>query len=108
MIIWTWKQHGDDFLVCGLTSNLEVLADEFKNNFLVKKAEIVSLKPEHQDENHFLKRRTSVDNFGWHVELDVGDSNPSLPPADSVQRRGVRPLLARAVWSAQSTGDDRK
>ena len=34
------EQHGDDFLVCGLTSNLEVLADEFKNNFLVKKAEI--------------------------------------------------------------------
>ena len=44
------EQHGDDFLVCGLTSNLEVLADEFKNNFLVKKAEIVSLKPEHQNE----------------------------------------------------------
>ena len=41
-------------------------------------------------------------------ERGVGDSNPSLPPADSVQRRGVRPLLARAVWSAQSTGDDRK
>ena len=35
------EQHGDDFLVCGLTSNLEVLADEFKNTFL---------KPEHQNE----------------------------------------------------------
>ena len=35
------EQHGDDFLVCGLTSNLECLADEFKNHFLVKKAEIV-------------------------------------------------------------------
>ena len=34
------EQHGDAFLVCGLTSNLEALADEFKNNFLVKKAEI--------------------------------------------------------------------
>ena len=64
------EQHGDDFLVCGLTSNLEVLADEFKNHFLEKKAEIVSLKPEHQNEMHFLKRRISVDNFGWHVELD--------------------------------------
>ena len=39
---------------------------------------------------------------------NVGDSGPSLPPADNVQRRGVRPLLARAVWSAQSTGDERK
>ena len=47
-----------------------MLADEFKNNFLVKKAEIVGLKPEHQNEIHFLKRRISVDNFGWHVELD--------------------------------------
>ena len=30
------EEHGDDFLVCGLTSNLEMLADEFKNNFLGK------------------------------------------------------------------------
>ena len=64
------KQHGDDFLVCGSTSDLELLADEFKNHFLVKKAEIVSLKSEHQSETHFLKRRISVDDFGWHVELD--------------------------------------
>ena len=28
-------QHAGDFLVCGLTSHFEVLADEFKNNFLV-------------------------------------------------------------------------
>ena len=64
------EQHGDDFLVCGLTSNLEVLADEVKNQFLVKKPEIVSLKPEHENEIHFLKRRINVDNFGWHVGLD--------------------------------------
>ena len=64
------EQHGNDFLVCGLTSNLEVLADELKNHILVKKAEIVSLKPEHQNEIHFLNRRISVDNFGWHVGLD--------------------------------------
>ena len=25
---------------------------------------------EHQNEIHILKRRISVDNFGWHVELD--------------------------------------
>ena len=30
----------------------------------------MSLKPERQNEIHFLKRRISVDNFGWHVELD--------------------------------------
>ena len=42
----------------------------FSGHFLVKKAEIVSLKPEHQSETHFLKRRISADEFGWHVELD--------------------------------------
>ena len=39
-------------------------------NSTVKKSEIVSLKPVHQSETHFLKRRISVDEFGWHVELD--------------------------------------
>ena len=63
------EQRGDDFLVCGLTSNLEALADEFKNNCLERKAEIARLKLEHQNENHFLKHRISV-NFWWHVELD--------------------------------------
>ena len=29
----------------------------------------MSLKPEHQNEIHFLKRRVSVGEFGWHVEL---------------------------------------
>ena len=47
-----------------------MLVDEFKNNFLVKKAEIVSQKLEHHNEIHFLQGRISVDNFGWHVELD--------------------------------------
>ena len=69
-MIWTWEQHGDDFLVCGVTRSLEKLTEEFNRNFLVKKSEIVSLKPEHQSETHFLKRRISVDEFGWHVELD--------------------------------------
>ena len=30
----------------------------------------MSLRPDHQQETHFLKRRISVDDFGWHVELD--------------------------------------
>ena len=64
------EQHGDYFLVCGATEGLEKLTEELKGHFLVKKAEIASLKPEHQSEAHFLKRRISVDEFGWHVELD--------------------------------------
>ena len=47
------EQHGDDCLVCGLTSNLECLADEFKEHFLVKKVDIVSLRPEQKKETHF-------------------------------------------------------
>ena len=64
------EQHGDDFLVCGVTRSLEKLTQEFNRHFLVKKCEIVSLKLEHQSETHFLKLRISVDEFGWHVEVD--------------------------------------
>ena len=64
--------HGDDFLVCGATQGLETLAEQFNGHFLVRNSEIVSLRPEHQIETHFLKRRISVDEFGWHVELDQG------------------------------------
>ena len=39
-------------------------------HFLVKKAEIESLRPEHQKDAHFLKRRVCVDDSGWHIELD--------------------------------------
>ena len=63
------EQHADDFVVCALPSNLELLADKFKNHFLVKQAEIVSLRPEHQ-KDHFLQRRISVHGFGRYVELD--------------------------------------
>ena len=38
-------QHGDNFLVCGVTRSLEKLTEEFNRNFLVKKSEIASLKP---------------------------------------------------------------
>ena len=30
----------------------------------------MSLRHEHQKETHFLKRRSCVDDFGWHVVLD--------------------------------------
>ena len=56
--------------MCGVTRSLEKLTEEFNIHFLLKKSEIVSLKPEHQSETHFLKRCISVDEFGWHVELD--------------------------------------
>ena len=64
------EQHGDDFLVCGSSSGLECLADEFKKHFLEKKAEKVSLSPQHQNETHFFKHRICVDDSGWHIEMD--------------------------------------
>ena len=64
------EQHGDDFLVVGPLSTLECQTEEFKSHFPVKKAEIVSSRPEHLSETHFLKRRICVDESGWHVELD--------------------------------------
>ena len=30
----------------------------------------MSLRPEHQKETHFLKRRICVDDSGWHIEMD--------------------------------------
>ena len=30
----------------------------------------INIQVGNQNETHFLKRRISVDNFGWHVELD--------------------------------------
>ena len=38
------EQHGDDFLVCGVTRSLEKLTEEFNRHFLVNKSEIASLK----------------------------------------------------------------
>ena len=52
------------FLVCGVTRSLEKLTEEFNRHFLVKKSEIVSLRPERQKETHFLKRRICVDDSG--------------------------------------------
>ena len=79
------EQHGDDFLVCGLQSNWEVLADDFKNNFQVKKAEIVNLKPEHQNEIHFLKRRISVDKFRADA-MAINQCKSMATPGSKVQK----------------------
>ena len=81
------EQHGDDFLVCGITSNLEVLADEFKKHFLVKRAEI-ACEPEHQNEIHFLKRTNHCKSMvtpgskGQESSRIVADSTEKLDPQE--------------------------
>ena len=62
------EQHGDDFLVCGVTRSLEKLTEEFNRHVMVKKSEIASLTLEQQSETHFLKCRISVDEFGWQLD----------------------------------------
>ena len=92
------EQHGDDFLVCGVTRSLEKLTEAFNRNFLVKKSEIASLKPEHLSETHFLKRRISVDEFGWHVELDQRYVKSLLDAMALLDRRGRRATMQRRNW----------
>jgi hypothetical protein len=38
--------------------------------FLVKKTEVISLHVDDDKEGHFLKRKITVDDAGWHSELD--------------------------------------
>jgi len=64
------EQHGDDFLCTGPRKDLLALTELFKNDFLVKKAELISPHPDDLKEGHFLHRRISVGESGWHLELD--------------------------------------
>ena len=57
MIFWCVAQH----------KAWENWQGEFNGHFLVKKAETVSLKPEHQSETHFLKRGISLDEFWMNL-----------------------------------------
>ena len=58
------------FLMVGEVSMLAHVSDQLKGRFLVKSASIISLVPGYDRQGHFLKRTISVDNFGWHLELD--------------------------------------
>ena len=70
VMTWTWNSTATIFWCVVSRKVWKKLTEECNRLFLVKKSEIVNLKPEHQSETHFLKRRISVDEFGWHVELD--------------------------------------
>ena len=108
------EQHGDDFLVCGLTSNLELLADEFKNHFLVKKAEIVSLKTCATEWNSFSQTSHQCgwfwvafwvgskvcDKFVWCT----GDESLQVDGHSWIERTGEQP---RGDWKVGSAGISR-
>ena len=101
------QQHSEYFLVCGLTSDLECLAEVFKNHFLVKKAEMLNLRSEHRKETHFLKRQIYVDGFGWRVELDqqevAGPTAVSKTKLNRIARyfKGRHRCVLNFPWVAQ-------
>jgi hypothetical protein len=91
------EQHGDDFLCDGERSALVKLRSIFEDNFLCKKAVLVSREKEDEKEAWFLHRRVWVDNDGWHEELDERYVN------DIVKQAGVengRKLTAPGVKEA--------
>ena len=75
------------------------------NHFSVKKAEIVSLKPEHQIEIHFLKRHISVDNFRWHVELDQRNVKSLLDAMAMKHRKSMATLGSKGQESSRNVAD---
>eukprot|EP00971_Amphidinium_carterae_P036008 707659-Amphidinium_carterae.1 len=50
------EQHGDDFLCSGPLTEWRTLAAQFREHFLVKKADLIGRDAD-SHEGHFLKRR---------------------------------------------------
>ena len=65
------EQHGDDFMMIADRDYALELIEKFKKEFKVKIATVISLNPEDSREGHFLHRKISVDESGWHVELST-------------------------------------
>ena len=63
--------HGDDFLGGGLRSSALVVEKQLKDCFLVKQTTIISPNPADEQEGHFLKRKITVDEHGYHMQLDT-------------------------------------
>ena len=64
------EQHGGDFFGTGPRASVLETKRMLEKPFLVKKTEVISLHPEDDKEGHFLKRKITVDEDGWHCELD--------------------------------------
>ena len=64
------EQHGDDFFGTGPRESILEVKRMLENAFLVKKTDVISLHVDDDKEGHFLKRKITVDDDGWHSELD--------------------------------------
>ena len=65
----------------------------------------MSLKPEHQHEIHFLKRRISIDNFGWHVELDQRYAKSLLDAMAINHCKSTATLRSKGQESSRNVAD---
>ena len=66
----TAEEHGDDFMIAGKTQELAKVKSEFGKRFMVKTAVLIAPGDSYDKEGYFLKRKISVDWYGWHLELD--------------------------------------
>ena len=72
------EMHGDDFLFEGPRKALLDLKTLMETKFKVKIAELISEHKDDKKEGFFLKRKISVDQNGWHLELDARYANDFL------------------------------
>ena len=64
------EQHGDDFLGAGSRRDALLIEKRFNEMFMCKKIDIISMHKDDKKEGYFLKRKITVDEHGWHLELD--------------------------------------
>ena len=64
------EQHGDDFVAEGPREEILIMQKNFEESFLCKYNYLVSMHPEDKKEGHFLHRKITVDEDGYHEELD--------------------------------------
>ena len=83
------EQHGDDFLGSGMREHALVLKEKFEGAFLCKKIEILSNNAEDSNKGHFLKRIITVDDSGWHLELDPRYSESLIARAGVEQGKAM-------------------
>ena len=83
------EKHGDDFFAEGPRDQILWLKEQFNKDFLVKKAEVVSLHPDDLKQASFLHRTIRVDEIGYHEELETKYAEDLIRVAGVAQGKGV-------------------
>ena len=66
----TVEQHGDDSFCEGDRGDILEMKTWFYRESTVEKADVISMHRDDAKEGWYLHRRTFVDQFGWHEELE--------------------------------------